>query len=163
MTRAVLAVMAGLLCALAGLRRAAGMRGDATRLRRWVQVLAHLALLLQERTMSLQSALTTAADGADAPDRLLHEMARRLQAQPLSSLSDAFLTQCGDVPEKDMLARMFARLSRGSLDSRVQALEQAKAEIALMQEQSAQKAEKDAKLWQTLGFIGGTCITILLL
>lgn len=163
MIRAVLAVMAGLLCALAGLRRAASMRSAAERLRRWGQVLAHLALILLERTMSLQAALAAAADGTDAPDRLLRGIAQTLQAQPLSSLTDAFLSQCGDVPEKDVLARMFARLARGSLESRVQAIEQAQSEIALMQEQSARKAEKDAKLWQTLGFIGGTCITILLL
>ena len=58
---------------------------------------------------------------------------------------------------------MFQRLGRGSKDSRVLAVEQASEEIALLAEAASVKADKDVKLWQTLGITGGVCLAILLM
>lgn len=163
MSRAVLAVMAGLLCALAGAKYAASLKGEATRLSRWVELLRHLSLLLAEGTLSLPMALYTAADSPRPPDALLREMAAILQQVPLTTLEAAFLQLCPDWKEKALLQRMFARLGHGSRESRQLALEQSAKEFELLAQQASAKAEKDVKLWQTLGFIGGTCLTILLL
>ena len=54
-------------------------------------------------------------------------------------------------------------MGHGSKDNRVLAVEQCTEEMRLLAEAAAAKAEKDTKLWQTLGFIGGACLTILLL
>lgn len=163
MSRAVLAVMAGLLCALAGMKYAAGLKAEALRLSRWEQLLRHLTLLLQEGTLSLPEALCTAADGAHPPDKLLREIAALVRRAPLTTLEAAYLQLCADSPEKPLLQRMFSRLGRGSKDSRALAAEQSAKEMALLARQSAERAEKDVKLWQTLGFTGGVCLTILLL
>ncbi len=163
MMRAVLAVMAGLLCALLGLRRASALKGDAARLIRWGQALAHLSLLVREGTMSLPDALLHTAQGRAAPDMLLTAMASAVKASPMLSLSDAFLAHCGDVPEKDALHRMFERLGRGTKEARSLAIDQCREEIALLCAKCTEKAEKDAKLWTTLGFTGGLCITIFLI
>lgn len=163
MSRAIVAVMAGLLCALAGLKHASALKGDAARQSRWVQVLSHLALLLREGTLSIPEALCTAADGSLAPDELLRAMAARMSASPMTGLGEAFLASCGDCAEKDVLTRLFARVGRGSKESRVLAAEQGAEEMRLMAASASAKAEKDAKLWQTLGFTGGICLTILLL
>ena len=163
MSRAVLAVMAGLLCALAGIRRAAALKGDALRLHRWVQLLRHLTLLLRQGTMSIPEALCAAADGMQAPDRLLRNMATALQASPLLSLAEAY-RQCSEpCTEQYVLLRLFGRMGHGSQDSRCLALEQATEELRLMESSAAEKATKDAKLWQTLGLTGGICLTIILL
>lgn len=163
MSRAVFAVMAGLLCTLAGMKYAASLRTDATRLGRWVQVLQQLSLLLEEGTLSIPQAICAAADRHHPVDTLLQSLAAALQKEPLLSLAEAFLRQCGNWTEKPVLERMFTRLGRGSKENRCLAVKQAAAEIELLAQSAAAKADKDVKLWQTLGFIGGMCLTILLL
>ena len=54
-------------------------------------------------------------------------------------------------------------LSRGSLESRLLAVENARQEVALMHEKAARKADKDARLYQTLGWIGGLCLLLILM
>lgn len=163
MSKAVVAIMAGLLCALAGLKHAASLKADAGRLTRWVQVLEHLALLLKEGVMSIPEALCAAADRQNSPDRLLREIARKMSAAPLVTPSDAY-AQCSSAsPESDTLTRMFERLGRGTKESRCLAIAQAAEEMRLLAQSASTKAEKDAKLWQTLGFVGGACLTIMLL
>ena len=163
MIRAVLAVMAGLLCGLAGLRHASALSQEANRLRRWCQLLQHLALHLRQGVLSIPDALLACADGQTAADRLLREMVERIQREPLLPLAQAF-SQCGaNWTEQPLLSRMFAHLGHGMQENRCLAVEQAAEEMRLLAERSAAKAEKDVKLWQTLGLIGGLCLTILLL
>ena len=163
MSRAVMAVMAGLLCALAGVKHAASLNGDAARLTRWEQVLRRLSLLLREGTMSIPEALCAAADSPHPPARLLRDVAAQVAALPMTTLADAFAQVADDCPEKDTLIRLFTHLGHGSKECRVLAVEQAAEEIRLLAQSAAAKADKDAKLWQTLGFTGGICLTILLL
>ena len=163
MIRAVLAVMAGLLCALAGLRPASGLSQEASRLRRWCQLLQHLALHLRQGVLSIPDALLACADGSTAADRLLREMVERIQREPLLPLVQAFSQCCPTWTEQPLLSRMFSHLGHGMQENRCLAVEQAAEEMQLLAEQSAAKAEKDVKLWQTLGLIGGLCLTILLL
>ena len=163
MSRAVLAIMAGLLCALAGARHAATIKADAARLSRWIPLLQHLALLLREGTLSIPAALCAAAEAAHAPDKLLRDMAACLSNKPRMTPAEAFL-QCSTAsPETDTLHRMFQRLGRGSKDNRILAIEQAIDEVTLLAQSARDKAEKDVKLWQTLGITGGICLTILLM
>ena len=162
MSRTVIAIMAGLLCTLAGCKYAASLRRNASRLRRWVQLLTHLSLLLQEG-LPIPQALCAAAQEHQPPDELLRKMAASMQANPLSTPATAYQHTCDDSVEKPTLVRLFAQLGQGTRESRCLALEQAAGELRLMAESAAARAEKDVKLWQTLGFIGGTCLTILLL
>lgn len=155
--------MAGLLCALAGIKHAASLKGDAARLVRWGQVLSHLTLILREGTLSIPEALCAAADSPRPPDHLLREVASRLAASPLTPMAEIFTALCPDCAEKQTMRRFFARLGRGSRESRILAAEQCREELHLLAQTAAQKAEKDAKLWQTLGFTGGVCLTILIL
>ena len=163
MTRAALAVMAGLLCALAGLRRAGALQAAATRLRRWSDVLEHLALILAEGASTLPEAFEQAATAPLPPDELLRALAADLRSQPLASLSDLYAARAEPGPERDALARLMARLGRGSLEARCQAVSQAAQELSLLAEQARPSADKDAVMWRNLGFIGGACLTLMLL
>ncbi|MDD6051876.1 MAG: hypothetical protein PUC00_11515 [Clostridiales bacterium] len=163
MSRAILSVMAGLLCALAGMRYAASLQGDALRLSRWEQVLRHLELLLREGTLSIPDALCAAADEALPPDNLLRDMAARLSASPLTSLREAYQACSGPCPEQTVLSRLFDRMGRGTKESRCLAVQQGSEEIALLARSAQAKADKDVKLYRTLGLVGGACLTILLL
>lgn len=162
MTRAVLAVMAGLLCALAGLRYASSLRAGASRLRRWQEVLQCLSLLLEEGTLSIPDALICAADDTLPPDRILQRIAHLLRTQPRLSLPDAYRRCSPEQPEAPVLDRMFTRLGQGSKDKRRLAVDQAAQEISRLAEKAAAQAAKDATLWQKLGLIGGICLTLLL-
>ena len=163
MSRTVLAVMAGLLCAMAGIKHGAALKSDALRLLRWGQLLRHLALLMQEGSLPIPEALLTAADSMHPPDKLLHAMVMRMRSSPLTSLAEAFRACHSEWAENDVLLRMFASLGQGSKANRLLALEQAAGEIRLLSEAASARAEKDVKLWQTLGLAGGVCLTILLL
>lgn len=163
MSRAILAIMAGLLCALAGVKHASALKGDAVRISRWVQVLEHLTLLLRQGTLSIPEALCAAADDPHPPDKLLRNMASAMHCSPLLSLPEAFEACPASWKERDVLGRMFARLGHGSRESRVLSAEQAAAELRLLASAASARAEKDAKMWQTLGFTAGACLTIMLL
>ncbi|MBR6667603.1 MAG: stage III sporulation protein AB [Clostridia bacterium] len=162
--RTVFALMAGLLCAAAGVRHASALKADAARLSRWYKVLQHVSILLKEGTLSIPDALCTAADSPFPPDKLLRAMAAHLSETPIATLAEAFRSCCCiDYAENEPLQRLFTRLGQGSRDVRVLAVEQAAEEIRLLAAAAAEKSEKDAKLWQTLGLTGGICLTILLL
>lgn len=163
MTRAALALTAGLLCAFAGFRHASRLKATAIRLARWVQLLHHLSLLLDQGTLSIPELLCTAADGHQKPDQLLLQIAGLLRNDPLLS-PEAALGRCeADTPEEDVLCRFFQRLGHGTKESRSLAAAQAAQELQLLQTKANAAAEKDVKLWQTLGLVGGLCLTILLL
>ena len=163
MIRAALAVMAGLLCAAAGLRRAGALKGSAARLCRWAQVLEHLALILSEGASTLPEAFEQAATGPFAPDELLRALAADLRRQPLTPLPALYAAHAQPGPEQDALARLMNRLGRGSLEMRCQAISQAAEELALLAKQSRENADRDATMWRNLGFIGGACLTLMLL
>ncbi len=163
MTRSVLAVMAGLLCALLGMKHSADLYAEERRLRRWYEVLRHLAVILQEQAVPLPEALCQAANGDAVPDRLLRNMASHMQGHPLDPLQDAYRHLCGPCTENAALHRIFAALGRGTLAQRVLGVTQGAEEIALLAASARTRAEKDAKLFRTLGWTGGACLTILLL
>ena len=163
MTRAMLAVMAGMLCALAGWRHAAALRASAARLHRWTEVLEHLALILSEGTSTLPEAFERAATSPLGPDELLLSLAADLRRQPLTPLPSLYAAHALPGPEHDALVRLMNRLGRGSLEMRCQAVSQTAEELALLARQSRESADRDAAMWRNLGFIGGACLTLMLL
>ena len=163
MTHTVLAMMAGLLCAMAGLRRASALQSTALRLRRWACAMEHLALILGEGASTLPEAFEQAATEALPPDELLRALAADLCAQPLTPLPTLYAARAVSGPEQDALTRLMSRLGRGSLEMRCQAVTQAAEELSLLAGRARETADKDAAMWRNLGFIGGACLTPMLL
>ena len=112
---------------------------------------------------SLPEAFRLCADGNHPPDTLLRQLADALERAPLSSPGALTDRLCPAISEKDIISRMMHLLSRGSLESRLLAVENARQEVALMHEKAARKADKDARLYQTLGWIGGLCLLLILM
>lgn len=164
MTRLLFPICAALLSTLAGLHLSTHLRQEEQRLARWGEVLPHLHLLMASCAYSLPEAFRLCADGNHPPDTLLRQLADELERTPLSSpgaLTDKLWSPPGS--EKDIISRMMHLLSRGSLESRLLAVENARQEVALMHEKAARKAGKDARLYQTLGWIGGLCLLLILM
>lgn len=163
MTRLLPALLAGLLCGVAGMRHAGALRAQAARLHRWDALLQRLQLLLQESAYALPDALAMAADGTGLPDQALQTVARGLRTAPREPLSAQVRALALPVPERDVLERMAERLSHGSLEARCLAVEQARAELAPLCEEAGQTVRRDARMWASLGWTVGACVTILLL
>lgn len=163
MMRAMLAVSAGLLCGVYGMHYAVNVKQDAQSLLRWTQLLENLSLIIREQALALPAALRQAADSSLEPDRLLHDVASALEAEPLLSLADAFRRCSRSASDNDVLYRLFIRLGRGSAESRLLALQQTRDALTLLAQRASQRAERDARLYRTLGWTGGVCLTILLL
>lgn len=160
MIRPLLAVMAGLICGIMGMRQAQRLRQENAVLHRWEYILRQLCLILQEGTLPLPDALEQAASEQTPADTLLRQMAARLRAEPLSSLSSFYEPQGQEGP---VLSRLFSGLEQGSLERRTLAVTQATQEIALLAQASQEKARQDARMWATLGWTCGACLTLMLL
>lgn len=159
MMRAALAVIAGLLAGLLGTRYAAGLRQNAKRLTRWDGLLAHLSLLMQEQAYALPEALRLAADSGGEADAWLQSVAAQMEADPLCRAQDVPLPDWAEAPA---LARMLRGISAGSLEARVQSVEAARGEIALLARTASDTSAKDARMWSQLGWLGGACLVMLL-
>ncbi|MBQ7848097.1 MAG: hypothetical protein IJ343_00025 [Clostridia bacterium] len=163
MTRTFLAVCAGLLCGLAGFRHAGELRGNSARLHAWTDALRRLRLLLTEGALSLPEVLRAAGTELHGPDRLLYDVADRLIADPLLSVPEAFDQACPPLAERSALLRLADGISHGSLEARILACEQSEALIGQLASEASANAERNAKLWQTLGWTGGICLTLILI
>lgn len=161
--RLFMALTAGCLCALAGIRQAFFLRSEALRLNRWAVLLDRLSLLLSEAFLPMPDLLESAADGSTQPDRLLHAVAGDIKATPLLTIPEAFSRHCPPCTERDTLLRMAEQLSRGSAESRSLAASQAGAYIRHLSDAANKRAARDARLWQTLGWTGGACLALMLM
>ncbi len=190
MMRATVAVLAGFLCAALGMRHGAALRTEETRLRRWVDALQRLAVILRGQAVALPEALHLAAGdsrkedvsgqpetassrpagqtsmplftSAD-PEDVLHAIAAHLQAHPLCPVAEVYRGYGATCTEQAALMRLFAALGRGTLESRLLAVTQCTEEMALLAASAKARADRDAKLYQTLGWTGGACLTLILL
>lgn len=155
--------MAGTLCGVAGVRHAVELKRQAARLHRWETLLCRLLLLLRESTYALPDAFALAADEDKFPDQVLQTLSDGLRQTPRIPLAAQLAEQELPSPERDVLQRMAERISHGSLEVRCLAVEQATEEIALFYQDADRIAGKDARMWASLGWTMGICITILLL
>lgn len=160
MMRPLLAIMAGLLCGLMGMRQAQRIREESATLHRWEIILQHLCLLLQESTLPLPEAFEQAARSDTRADELLRQLAAGMRSEPLTPLPQLYTPQGKEGP---VLARLLTGLSSGSLEARVLSARHAAQEFALLAEASRGKAGQDARMWAKLGWIGGACLTLMLL
>lgn len=160
MIRPVLAVMAGILCGLLGLRQGQRIRREYDTLRRWEQLLRHLCIILREGSFPLPEAFLQAATQPTEADETLRRLAGDMQRHPLASLPQLY-TPAGK--EGPVLARMLPGLAAGSVESRLLALEQAAEEIALLCSSGDEKARLDARMWGKLGWLAGACLALILL
>lgn len=132
MTRLLFPICAALLSTLAGLHLSTHLRQEEQRLARWGEILQHLHLLMASCAYSLPEAFRLCADGHHPPDTLLRQLADALERAPLSSPGALTDRLCPAISEKDIISRMMHLLSRGSLESRLLAVENARQEVALM-------------------------------
>lgn len=163
MTHTTFAILSGIICGAMGVRYAASLRKNAARLKRWDELLACLAQLLSESVYSLPDAFRLAACEKTSCDALMTRLAQEMVLQPLSTPAQVFDGMKCDAAETDILRRMLERIGHGSLETRCLAVRQAGEEIRLMYQRAKSVSDKDAKMWSSLGWTAGACVTLLLL
>ncbi len=163
MTRLLMPLCAAMLCTLCGLRLSAGLHRETQRLMRWGTLLAHCRILMASCAYSLPEVFKLAATEQTAADELLRTMAQGLENQRTASPGTLAEQLCPPCPERDAILRLMHAIGHGSLESRLLALDSTKEELALLHQQSRKRAEKDGKLYQTLGWVGGLCLMLLML
>lgn len=154
-----LSLTVGLLCGVLGIRQAQRIREENVTLARWALMLRQLCLLLQEG-LSLPDAFDQAATENTAADRLLRSLADQLRAQPMAALPQLYTPQGKEGP---LLVRLLEGLSHGAQESRILCVQQAAEEAGLLAQSVRDKAQQDARMWATLGWACGACLTLLLL
>lgn len=163
MTQLMLPLCAAMLCTLCGMRLASSLHREEERLLRWSALLAHCEVLLSASAYSLPEVFRLCATEKSAADALLRTLSEQMQQQRMTPLVTLADTACPPCVERECLLRWLQAVSHGSLENRLFATQSARKEIDLMHQQSRQKAEKDAKLYQTLGWVGGLCLMLLML
>lgn len=169
MLRAWLALGAGIGCGVVGMRRASALRRRARELRRWLEALQRLSLLLDESASTLPRAFEQAGESGGTAQACLTATAERLKQAPGLTPSQAFM-QAGlkyldwaTGEERAQLTAMLAGVGRGSLAMRRQAVEHTAEWLSLHLGWAEEKHRKDGKLALTLGWAAGACLTLLLI
>lgn len=159
----MLAVSAGVITGVLGMRGAKRLRGEAARLRRWTVLLERLRLLLAQSALPLPDVLDEASDSDAAPDLLLRELAALMRRNPLASLQECFAAAACHSAEAPALKPLMAQLDRGTVESRLLAIDHAHGSLAQLAADAQERADRDAALWARLGWTAGACLTILLI
>lgn len=147
------------------MRYAARAKADTKRLSDWLAMLDRLHLALDRSSVSLPDALTASADADAWPDGLFRSLADALRANPAMSLHDVYIQHKANElhPESAVIDRLTESLGRGSLESRMLAVEHARADIRLMHDAYAARSARDAPMYMRLGWTAGACLLILLM
>lgn len=85
-----------------------------------------------------------------------------MRREPLTPLGQHFAALAPEGPERQLLQRMMERLGHGSLEARCLACSQAAEELSLLARQVRERADKDARMWTSLGWTVGTCLALML-
>ena len=94
---------------------------------------------------------------------LFRTLAKRLRAEPLSSLRALFDAQQYPYQEQQTIASLMAELDRGSLESRLLCIAHARSACAQLTKAAAEHSDRDASMWAKIGWTGGACLTLLLI
>lgn len=159
----MLAVSAGVIAGFMGMRSAGRLRSEAARLRRWTALLERLRLIMAQSALPLPDALEEAADGSAEPDMLLRELASGLRCNPMCSLKDCYEAVEHRLPEAHAVSALTSQLDRGTVESRLLAIDHAHDAVAQLASFAQERCDRDAALWVRLGWTAGVCLTILLI
>lgn len=162
--RLLFALMSCLAAGFLGTRWSSRMKADTARLADWLSLLDRLHLAMAEGTRSLPDALDAAAAHDVQPDLLLHTLAAGLRNDPTAELSVLYHAhQQNNTAEHSAIGQLMTELGRGSLESRLLAIDQTRNVIQLMHAEHADRSARDAPMWTRLGWTAGACILILLM
>jgi Stage III sporulation protein AB (spore_III_AB). len=151
------ALMAGLGCGLAGMLAASQLKKQEALLAAWVRFIKRLQTTFETRRLPIRQVLETGLNEHPLIDARLKKAMQLMDEAPQLSVSEAF--ESAD----ELETRLFSGLCEGSLKQRQAALELSLSAFTAAHEKALSSYEKNGRLYQNLGWLGGLALVLLLL
>lgn len=163
MIRLACALMAAAACVLLGFDAARRLRVRVKLLEAWIRSLEWIDMKLTSEGIPLREVVLKEGEGEIS--QRLAAFSRALQGNPRLSAAQAWASSGKDqnAPEDAVLAQCFSALGTGFLEKRRTALGQAVSQLRAMHKEAEEKAERDCRLYKSMGLAGGAALLLLLL
>ena len=165
------ALLVLLACGAAGMLLARSLALRRETLRELQVALQLLETEISFTATPLPEALRRVAEKTRTPTRRLFATASQmLRSTPGAAVSQAWdrglgvLAAAAPLEERDLavLSDLGQGLGQGDKADQIGKLELAKAQLRQLEEEASEESRRQARLWQTLGFLGGLALIILL-
>lgn len=158
-----LAVLGAGACVALGRSAAERLNRRDALLQAWESALLHMEAAVNHSGAELKDVLRR---GAEEENAVLSELLRRMEATPAASTDALLVALPWDsllLPnEQDTLKNCLASLFSPSLQAQAQALSYALAQWAVYRSSFREARDKNARLYASLGWLGGAAVFILL-
>ncbi len=163
MIRVACAVLAAGTCALMGMEASIRLKGRVAYLASWLRALELMDLKLLHDGIPLREVVLLDRDGEIASR--LAAFSRALGDNPRYTAAQAWQTsgKSADTPEEKVLASCFSALGAGVLEKRRAAIAQAMEQLKVLKKEAEEKAQRDCKLYRSLGLAAGAALLLILL
>ena len=156
-------LLAALICALLGFDASRRLKNRVTCLASWLRALEWMDVKLTGEGIPLREVVRKEGEGEVT--KRLNAFSRALQDNPRLSAAQAWASSGKDqnTPEDAVLAQCFASLGTGTLEKRRTAVMQAMEQLRVIRKEAEGKAEKDCRLYKSMGLLGGAALLLILL
>lgn len=163
MIRLVCGLIAAAACALLGMEASFRLKRRVENLAAWIRALEMLDLRLMHDGVPLREVVLQEGDG---------EIAKRLAAFSLALAENPRMTSAQawetsgksqNTKEEKVLAACFSSLGTGVLEKRRTAIAQAIEQLKVLKKEAEEKAQRDCKLYRSLGLAAGAALLLILL
>ena len=163
MMRLVCAVLAAGACVLLGMEASQRLKGRVEHLASWLRALEMIDLKLAHEGIALREVVLMEGDGETA--RRLSAFSRALKENPRFTAAQAWQSsgKSSDAPEDKVLAACFSTLGTGLVEKRRTAIAQSMEQLKALKKEAEEKAQRDCKLYRSLGLAGGAVLLLILL
>ena len=163
MIRMVCAVLAAGACVLLGMEASHRLKSRVANLSAWLRALEMMDLKLLHDGIPLREVVLQDGDGEVV--KRLAAFSRALAENPRITSAQAWQSsgKTADTPEEKVLAACFLALGTGVIEKRRAAIAQAMEQLKVLKKEAEEKAQRDCKLFRSLGLAAGAALLLILL
>lgn len=165
MIRLVCGLIAAAACALLGIEASFRLKRRVEYLAAWIRALEMLDLRLLHDGITLREVVLQEGEGDGEIAKRLASFSRALAENPRMTSAQAWQASCksSDTKEEKVLAACFTSLGTGVLEKRRTAIAQAMEQLKVLKKEAEEKAQRDCKLYRSLGLAAGAALLLILL
>ncbi len=163
MIRLVCGLTAAGACVLLGMEASHRLKSRVAYLASWLRALELMDLKLLHEGIPLREVVLVDGDGEVA--KRLAAFSRALAENPRITSSQAWQSsgKPADTQEEKVLAACFLALGTGVIEKRRAAIAQAMEQLRVLKKEAEEKAQRDCKLFRSLGLAAGAALLLILL
>jgi len=154
-------LMAGLACGMLGMLATAKLRKEETLLFAWIRFIKRFQTTLKTRRLPICEALQACLGEHPLIDIQLNRALRLMAENPSLTIAEAYQQICTETDS--LYVTLFQGISEGTLEKRLAALEMSLLSFVAAYEKAKAAYEKNGRLFQNLGWLGGLALVLLLI